>query len=212
MGGVKLKTKYNAPSDIKREKSKSNSPDSGEKNKKRRKIKIETGKVSQAKLKSVNKKITKSKTIKPLQQNVFESPSDSTKRRKDNILLSDCDTWGKVHCHDKQSHSTLNTRSSFNSSQRISRTGFRKSIRSSSAQKSILSTSERSTSKDKEFLRQHRAKSKKQRIICKNGPGCDNHDWDKRAPVKKVCTRDEMCPNHDWSRVDKKESPYKVIC
>ena len=50
MGGVKLKTKYNAPSDIKREKSKSNSPDSGEKNKKRRKIKIETGKVSQAKL------------------------------------------------------------------------------------------------------------------------------------------------------------------
>jgi hypothetical protein len=57
--GVKLKTKYNAPSDIKREKSKSNSPDSGEKNKKRRKIKIETGKVSQAKLKSVKKKILK---------------------------------------------------------------------------------------------------------------------------------------------------------
>lgn len=40
MGGVKLKTKYNAPNDIKREKSKSNSPDSGEK-KKRRKIKVE---------------------------------------------------------------------------------------------------------------------------------------------------------------------------
>jgi hypothetical protein len=42
MGGVKLKTKYNAPADIKREKSKSNSPDSGEKTKKRRKIKRES--------------------------------------------------------------------------------------------------------------------------------------------------------------------------
>jgi len=36
MGGVKLRTKYNAPSDIKREKSKSNSPDSGERRKKRK--------------------------------------------------------------------------------------------------------------------------------------------------------------------------------
>jgi len=50
MGGVKLKTKYNAPSDIKREKSKSNSPDSGEKKAKR------TGKDRKAK--SVTKKFT----------------------------------------------------------------------------------------------------------------------------------------------------------
>jgi len=58
MGGVKLKTKYNAPSDIKREKSKSNSPDSGEKRKKRpgkdKRTKSETKKITLA------TKITKS--------------------------------------------------------------------------------------------------------------------------------------------------------
>ena len=80
MGGVKLKTKYNAPSDIKREKSKSNSPDSGDKTKKRRKIKVENSKADSVKVKSVKKKVPKSKTIRLLKQNLFESISDDTKR------------------------------------------------------------------------------------------------------------------------------------
>jgi hypothetical protein len=51
-----------------------------------------------------------------------------------------------------------------------------------------------------------------QKVVCKNGPICANHDWNKRSPIRKVCTRDENCVNHDWSRVDRKNSPFKVVC
>lgn len=57
-----------------------------------------------------------------------------------------------------------------------------------------------------------RKKSVHKKIVCKNGPDCDNHDWNKRSPIIKVCSRDEYCVNHDWSHVDKKNSPFRVVC
>jgi len=51
-----------------------------------------------------------------------------------------------------------------------------------------------------------------QKVVCKNGPICANHDWNKRSPIRKVCKRDEKCVNHDWSKIDRKDSPFRVVC
>ena len=48
--------------------------------------------------------------------------------------------------------------------------------------------------------------------MCNNGPTCKNHDWDKRSPIVKVCSRDRNCVNHDWSRVDRHNSPFRIVC
>ena len=58
-----------------------------------------------------------------------------------------------------------------------------------------------------------RRESKHETIVCKNGPMCKNHNWDKKSPIIKVCSKgDSSCVNHDWSHVDRNNSPFKVIC
>ena len=59
MGGIKLKTKYNAPADIKREKSKSNSPDSDGKKKKTRKLKDQKAIILKSKKPPMSQKVIK---------------------------------------------------------------------------------------------------------------------------------------------------------
>ena len=64
---------------------------------------------------------------------------------------------------------------------------------------------------DMQYLRKMR-KHSEQRVACKNGPTCSNHDWNSRSPIKKVCKRDRNCSNHDWSRVGRQDSPFQVVC
>lgn len=125
---------------------------------------------------------------------------------KDNLLLANCDAWSKVHCHQVPA-----SRQSRMSIKEIagSRTTFRS--RSSSTRRS-LSQSSCSQKQDVEYMKKHRRSSRHQRLVCKNGPNCKNHDWDQKSPIRKVCTRDEKCPNHDWSNVDKRDSPFRVVC
>jgi hypothetical protein len=57
-----------------------------------------------------------------------------------------------------------------------------------------------------------RDSSVKDYLVCKNGHKCKNHDWDDRAPIRKLCTRTEGCFNHDWKFKDRSDSPYRLIC
>lgn len=75
-----------------------------------------------------------------------------------------------------------------------------------------LSSSSRYSKEDIQYLAKMRRNSSYQKVVCKNGPNCVNHDWDKRSPIIKVCTRDINCVNHDWRHVDRHNSPFKVIC
>lgn len=69
-----------------------------------------------------------------------------------------------------------------------------------------------SQSVDREYLALWRRKGQHKELVCKNGPDCHNHNWDRRSPIVKVCTRDDKCPNHDWTRVDRVDSPYRMRC
>jgi hypothetical protein len=102
----------------------------------------------------------------------------------------------------------------------ISTTSFRESglTRASSissnrwAKRSARYVPGRHKPEDIEYLRKMRRVSEHKTVVCKNGPNCDNHDWNKRSPIVKICTRDKECVNHDWSHVDRKNSPFKVVC
>lgn len=104
----------------------------------------------------------------------------------------------------------MNTRTSFRSALDLSLNKEAKQ-RSLSSRSNSISHQTRANALDKEYLGLYRKRSKHgDRLVCKNGPGCVNHDWNRRSPMVKVCTRDEKCPNHDWTHVDRKDSPYRL--
>lgn len=110
-------------------------------------------------------------------------------RQDDNILLANCDTWQHVHCKHtrpqsskKQSLAAAITRS--------------RAKRPSSARRTLqASNSKESFGHNMSMLTDRRAPYK---VVCKNGPGCNNHDWNTRSPIKQVCQNGLKCKNHDW--------------
>jgi hypothetical protein len=77
----------------------------------------------------------------------------------------------------------------------------------------VISVRSSSSCKDDvRYLEKLRKYSYHKKLVCQNGPSCQNHDWDKKSPIVKVCRRDEKCVNHDWKNVDRESSPFKVVC
>ena len=74
------------------------------------------------------------------------------------------------------------------------------------------SSSSRYQAEDMKYLAKMRRESEQQKVVCKIGPNCVNHDWDRKSPIVKVCTHLGFCENHDWRHVDRQTSPFKVIC
>ncbi len=120
----------------------------------------------------------------------------------------------KAHLSLKSGKSNLlhmNARS-WQHSRTIKSSSFRGTSREEAFKSIRTSTSSRYQPEDIKYLAKMRRESEHQKIVCKNGPHCVNHDWDRRSPIVKVCTHLGYCDNHDWRHVDRQTSPFKVIC
>lgn len=78
----------------------------------------------------------------------------------------------------------------------------------------IRSGSHRFIYKDEDlrYLKEMQKESKRKLVVCTNGPGCKNHDWNHRSPIVKVCKKDHNCSKHDWFHYDRTNSPFQVVC
>ena len=92
------------------------------------------------------------------------------KNHQDNLLLANCDSWTSMHCRHPIDP---NRKKSLISKMQISRNKQR--MRSSSA------NSARSLRRSSDALHAMTVNSGTRspfKMVCRNGPGCKNHDWD----------------------------------